>query len=160
MADIHLPARQREALLELAEALVSRAGALRRDECGDWRINGAKGHVYSVAGIIGRPDAEGFLLYCEAGSPRAWGYAKKALGFCAATQDGDDEGILFLDRLPSEAEAKIIRAKLGIPKKRIVSEEERARLAVQLAPYRFEKRRATDAEVQAEKPASDVLEAE
>jgi hypothetical protein len=44
----------------------------------------------------------------------AWTWAKKQLGFCRVTQDGDDEGILRLDRLPWPDEASEIRALLGI----------------------------------------------
>jgi hypothetical protein len=65
----------------------------------------------------------------EPTTSQAWTWAKKALGFCVAANDSDWEGMLFLDRLPTEEEAVIIRDKLGIPKKREVSEEERARLA-------------------------------
>jgi hypothetical protein len=45
------------------------------------------------------------------------------------TQDGDDEGFLKLVRLPTDAEAEIIRDKLGIRKKREVSEFEKERLS-------------------------------
>jgi hypothetical protein len=44
------------------------------------------------------------------------------------TQDGDDEGILFLDRLPTALEAEVIRDKLSIRKRREIGEEQLARL--------------------------------
>ena len=52
---------------------------------------------------------------------------KGALKFAAVTQDGDEEGMLFLDRLPTAAEAEIIRSYLGVYKAPELSEEEIAR---------------------------------
>jgi hypothetical protein len=43
--EIFPPTKQRSALLEFARAIGSRSRALRRDECGDWRINGKRGHI-------------------------------------------------------------------------------------------------------------------
>jgi hypothetical protein len=102
-----IPAR--DALLEFAMALGSASSALRRDECGDPRINGKRGHVYAVPG--------GFHFYCVCASAKAWTYAKRALSFAKVTQDGDEEGMLFLDRLPTPAEAEITRHYLGIAKR-------------------------------------------
>jgi hypothetical protein len=119
--DRYPPALQRPALLELAKALGSRDRALRRDECGDWRINGAKGHVYAVPG--------GFQLMvtgCE--TARQWTAAKKALAFAKVTQDGDEEGGLMLGRLPTAGEASAMRHYLGVAKKRELSEADLARL--------------------------------
>jgi hypothetical protein len=58
----------------------------------------------------------------------AWGFAKQALAFAELCNDGDDEGAFILNRLPTESEAAIIRAKLGIAKKRQVTEAELERL--------------------------------
>jgi hypothetical protein len=44
------------------------------------------------------------------------------------TQDGDEEGCLFMAGLPIESEAEAIRDKVGIPKRRELSEEELTRL--------------------------------
>jgi hypothetical protein len=41
--------------------------------------------------------------------------------FCRLTQDGDSEGCLHLARLPSSAEAELIRSALGIRKRRRVN---------------------------------------
>jgi hypothetical protein len=46
--------------------------------------------------------------------------------------------MLFLDRLPIEAEAEIARDKLGLPKKREISDAERERLAA--TEHRFSTR--------------------
>jgi hypothetical protein len=87
---------------------------------GDWQITGKSGHVL--------PDGTGFLLWvCCEGSRRRWTSAKKRLAFCRLTQDGDDEGCLHLDRVPTEPEGKIIRDILGIRKRTTYSPEELAR---------------------------------
>jgi len=98
--------RQRPALLAFAEALGSASTALRRDENGDWRIKGKLGFIYAVPGAISGPARQGFQLFCDRETKQAWTWAKKLLRFCALTQDGDTKGTLFLDRLPTEAEAE------------------------------------------------------
>jgi hypothetical protein len=137
MTDKYPPAVQRPALVKLVEALGCREAALRRDECGDWRINGKYGYIYAVPGIPwdGMEKTEGFQIYYrgaeEFGEPtttRGWTFAKEAMPFAKVTQDGDAEGMLFLDRLPTREEGEIIRDKLWIAKRREVSEGELARL--------------------------------
>jgi hypothetical protein len=39
------------------------------------------------------------------------------MSFAKVTQDGDEDGCLFLDRLPTKTEAATIRDKLAIPKR-------------------------------------------
>jgi hypothetical protein len=56
--------------------------------------------------------------------------------FATVTQDGDEEGILWLDRLPTADEAKAIRRYLGIPKKAELSEETRAKTVAALVNAR------------------------
>lgn len=99
-------------LAMLLEALDGQNKALRRDECAAWQIKGKRGHIYTWG------DGRGFLLYVGSRSVRAWGFAKKRLAFCKVTQDGDDEGCLRLDRLPTEDEAEEIRNILGIYRRR------------------------------------------
>ena len=72
------PTAQRKALLKLA-ALNSSPTALRRDECGDWRINGSSGHVYAIPSALARqgtiaqprsgaqPSRKGFAIYVSTG---------------------------------------------------------------------------------------------
>ena len=128
MSDLYPPTRQRPALLDLTKALGCRDNSLRRDECGDWRVEGRNGHVYAVPGSLDRPATPGFQIYA-AGSARWWSFAKKALTpFAEITNDGDDEGMLFLDRLPTADEAETIRQYVGLAKKRVMSEAELARL--------------------------------
>jgi hypothetical protein len=116
-------------LHQLAAIIGSRNVALRRDECGEWRIEGRRGWVYAVSGTLTQQDRAGFQIYCAPGSARAWAHARKAMTFAELTLDGDDEGLLFLARLPTPDEAAILRDKLGIAKKRDVSEAERGRLS-------------------------------
>jgi hypothetical protein len=133
--DPYPPSRQRATLLKLAEALGCRDNAVRRDECGDWCVVGKLGHIYAIPGTLDRPKADGFQIYFR-GAPvfeepldtKAWTWAKKGLAFCKVTNDGDEEGMLFLDRLPTADEVPIIRDKLGIPKKREISQAEAERL--------------------------------
>ena len=71
--------------------------ALGLDDCGDWAIFGKLGYIY----IHG----QGFLFYVTTGeSARRWFNVKQRLNFCRLTQDGDDEGCLHLDRLPTKTE--------------------------------------------------------
>jgi hypothetical protein len=116
-------------LHQLAATIGSRNAALRRDECGEWRIEGRRGWVYAVFGTLDRRDRPGFQIYCAPASARAWASAKKAMAFAELALDGDDEGLLFLARMPTPEEAAILRDKLGIAKKREISEAERKRLA-------------------------------
>jgi hypothetical protein len=46
------------------------------------------------------------MIYVSCETKMGWTYAKKALGFAKLTNDGDDEGALFLDRLPTKSEAE------------------------------------------------------
>lgn len=137
-------AKQRQALLEMVAALKARDRSLRHDECGDWVIEGRHGRVYAVPGSVRRPLQEGFQIYVPCSSVREWSYAKKAFApFTDLDNDGDDEGMVFLAHLPTPAEAEIIRQYTGIPKKRDVSDEERARL--RSMGHRFQKQSDVEA---------------
>lgn len=125
--DIFPPAKQRPALLSLAEVLDIRASALRRDECSDWRINGKRGHIYAVP--------EGFqLVYFARCGVTDWdgdgphiedyNHAKRKLVFARLSQDGTGEGIFFLDRHPNGTEAAAIREVFDIPRRVHYTEEQ------------------------------------
>jgi hypothetical protein len=87
----------------------------RGGERGDLGLRGKDGHIYV--------DGAGFLL-CVSGiderifTARRWGAIKKRLVFCRLTQDGDCEGCLHLDHLPSKRETAAIRAALRIKRRR------------------------------------------
>jgi hypothetical protein len=116
-----LQRRDREAMLDFATAINAGVSKqLKRDACDDWCLFGTKGHVYALA-----DHGQFYLFYSgspypyleDSGGPR-WAYAKKLLSFCRVHQDGDAEGFLRLDRLPTAAEGEIIRRVLGIHKRR------------------------------------------
>ena len=120
--DTFPPTKQRPELLAFAEACGTRADKLRRDDCGDWAIFGNNGHIYAV------PEGFQLMIGCDFdnrkwSSARGWESAKDRLSFGKVTQDGDCEGSIILDRLPSKTEALEIRAILGIPKTVELSDE-------------------------------------
>jgi hypothetical protein len=124
--DIYPYAKQRAALESFAVALRSRPSALRNDDCGDPIIAGAAGHVIACPGRLGqRPPKLGFQLYVINLTKRKWTSVKRALAFAELTNDGDWEGSFYLGRLPTKAEATLIRRQLGI--KAQLSEHELAR---------------------------------
>ena len=126
--DNYPPAEQRAALIKLMAALGCRTAALRRDECGDWRIEGSSGHVYAVPGTLDQPNRPGFMPYIMTGSPKGWTFAKRALAFAKVINDGDEEGAFVMPRLPTADEAALIRRYCGMPKRREVSDAELDRL--------------------------------
>jgi hypothetical protein len=113
---VHNHADDRVRLHALLTALDASPVALRRDlhrregRKGDHGIHGKLGHIYA--------DGAAFLLCVNAKderdqSPRRWTNVKRRLAFCRISQDGDDEGCLRLDQLPTSAEAVLIREALG-----------------------------------------------
>jgi hypothetical protein len=109
------------------------ATALERPVCrgwvGDYQISGKTGHVLA--------NGTGYLLYVHIDertamerepSSRPWKNAKARLTFCKVTQDGDWEGCLHLDRLPTADEAVVIREVLGIRKRRHMTAEALSKL--------------------------------
>jgi hypothetical protein len=129
---VHNHADDRVRLHALLTALDASSVPLQRDlhrregRKGDHGIHGKLGHIYA--------DGTGFLLCVNAKderdqSPRRWTNIKRRLAFCRITQDGDDEGCLHLDRLPTSAEVVLIREALGIRKRRTLTEDGRAQLA-------------------------------
>ncbi|MGJ4888837.1 hypothetical protein ACQR1Y_11615 [Bradyrhizobium sp. HKCCYLRH3099] len=98
--------RDKAELQTLLGALNGAKNSVRVDDCGDCVIEGSRGEIRACGGT--------FSIYLQCHSVRAWNAAKKQLAFCRVSQDGDNEGILTLDRLPTEAEAKIIRDYVGL----------------------------------------------
>jgi hypothetical protein len=136
MSDVFPPLRRREALLMLRDALGVRDNALKRDECGDWRVNGRQGHIYAV------PEGFQIVFFARCGVTEWDGEgphiedcirAKRSLIFCRLAQDGVGEGIFFLDRLPTSTEAEIIRGILAIAKKREAGEPTEGQMTARLA---------------------------
>jgi hypothetical protein len=113
-SELHrLRAQDRADLDKLLTALNGAMKALRRDECGDPTIFGARGHIRACDGT--------FHVYVRCRSPMHWTYAKKQLaGFATVHQDGDDEGILSLTRMPNANEAATLRGYVGLRQTRDV----------------------------------------
>jgi hypothetical protein len=116
---------ERAHLKTLFTALGATRRAFRRDSCGEWAIKGKRGRIYA--------DGSGFLIVVTTGDLiRSWTNIKRKLGFCRVTQDGDDEGCLHLDHLPTPKEADLIRHALGIKRKRQLTLDQRATIAARL----------------------------
>jgi hypothetical protein len=83
------------------------------DECGDWTISGSRGEIRACDGT--------FYVYVRCRSVRHWNHAKKQFaGFATVHQDGDDEGVLLLTRMPNADEAATIRGYVGLHQTRNV----------------------------------------
>ena len=94
-------------LWEVAETIKCSKTKIKLDECGDWNIFGKQGHL-STDG------SDNLYLYYLGTSAKKWNNVKKLLNFMEVTQDGDEEGFLKLDRLPSAEEGNIIRRTLKL----------------------------------------------
>jgi len=124
--------------MRFGQSLDCRSSALRRDERGDWAIFGRNGHIYAA------PEGFQLMIGCDLGnarwtSSRGWENAKKRLNFGKCTQDGECEGSILLDRLPSKSEAVAIRVLLGIPKRVELSEGQLANLRAHAAANAFKR---------------------
>jgi|SRR5882672_3083988 len=93
---------------------------IKLDECGDWNIVGDNGHIFTECVF--------WYIYVSPGSKRKWNSIKDKLHFMIVSQDGDEEGILKLDRMPNVEEAKLVRKVLGMRIRTELTEEERASL--------------------------------
>ena len=103
----HLRQEDRKQLETLLSVVNGAMNALRRDECGDPAIIGSRGTIRACDGK--------FYVYIPSGSARAWTSAKKQLAaFTTISQDGDEEGVLILARMPDEAEAATLRKYIGL----------------------------------------------
>ncbi|ANY80637.1 hypothetical protein BB934_22380 [Microvirga ossetica] len=111
-------------LVCLRDAIDVSPAALRLDDCRLWTLKGKRGYVSSWG-------AGAFLLTVGCRSPQAWTWAKKRLlgwsGLVDVTQDGDDEGVFHLHRLPIPGEAEDIRALVGLRKRTVWADPEAAR---------------------------------
>jgi hypothetical protein len=86
----------------------------------------APGGAGSIDDSLDTPGRPGFQMFVMGWTTRGWSAAKQALPG-KVCNDGDDEGALFLDRLPTLAEAVAIRKWLGLPKRVEYGEAELAR---------------------------------
>ena len=101
------------ACLELVrEALNAAHNAVRLDGCRLWTIRGSRGYVSTWG------DGQTWMLAVGSKTPRHWTFAKQRLAslprLAQLTQDGDEEGLFRLMRLPTPEEAAEIRRAAGI----------------------------------------------
>ena len=97
-----------------------------KDECSDYNILGTKARVFV--------DQSYWYIYIFGYS---WSLAKRYLSFMEVFQDGDHEGILKLNRMPSFKEAMIIRRIAGFRKKRVLSASDRKKAIERIQNFMF-----------------------
>lgn len=98
---------------ELQESLGTSTPVIR-NECGDSNLFGKKGKVF-----VDSPKYPFWYIFIS--ETRQWNQIKKRLSFMIVSQDGDNEGILKLDRFPTKTEASVIRKIVGLRKKKELS---------------------------------------
>ena len=103
----------------MREALNAAHNAVRLDECRLWTVRGSRGYVSTWGDTAtAGPDGQTWMLAVNSITPRRWGFTKQRMasfhGLAQVTQDGDDEGVLRLMRLPTPGEAAEIRRVAGI----------------------------------------------
>ena len=96
----------------MREALNAAHNAVRLDECRLWTVRGSRGYVSTWG------DGQTWMLAVGSKTPRHWTFAKQRLaafpGLAQLTQDGDDEGVFRLMRLPTPEESAEIRRAAGV----------------------------------------------
>jgi hypothetical protein len=121
--------RDREQQRSLLVSLGAVDRALRRDECGAWRITGKFGSVHTWG------DDKTWVLWVGCRSGLHWTHTKKRLDFCTVTQDGWDEGCLRLHHLPTPDQAEALRDILGLRKRTEYSAEHLEALRARTAAW-------------------------
>jgi hypothetical protein len=105
-------AADRACLDRMREALNASHNAVRLDECRLWTVRGSRGYVSTWG------DGQTWMLAVSSKTPRHWTFAKQRLavfpGLAHVTQDGDEEGVFRLMRLPTPEEGAEIRRAAGI----------------------------------------------
>ena len=96
----------------MREGLNAAHNAVRLDECRLWTVRGSRGYVSTWG------DDQTWMLAVCSKTPRHWTFAKQRMasfpGLALLTQDGDEEGVFRLMRLPTPEEAAEIRRAAGI----------------------------------------------
>jgi hypothetical protein len=97
--------KDKEVLLNLSTALNISKTHIHKDELNYWTIIGKEAWIDT--------DGESWYLHLS-GSVRQWNNWKKALSFMELKIDGDEEGVLCLQRMPDEIESRKIRKLLRL----------------------------------------------
>jgi hypothetical protein len=108
--------KDKQVLTNLSKALNISKGHICKDELGYWNIIGKEAWI----------DTDGDFWYIHlSSSVRQWNIWKRALSFMELKIDGDEEGVLCLQRMPSESESRVIRKLLHLRQSRIPSNFEK-----------------------------------
>jgi hypothetical protein len=105
-------------LKKLALAADISESRIKLDECGDWNIKGIRGHIFT--------DGDYWYVYINQVGTRKWTSIRNLFYFMEITQDGDDEGVLRCNRMPSRDEAREVRKVIGVRPRTMLTEEQRA----------------------------------
>jgi hypothetical protein len=111
--DIYFAKEQKAALLTFVVAIGAKP-RLGADEARNPRIEGKYGRIYVQPATCEPGKSPKFQIYFLPGRALAWRYTRDALStFATMTNDGDDEGMFLMNRLPTAAEGEVIRARIG-----------------------------------------------
>lgn len=99
---------------------------IRKDECGDYIVQGRNGKIYTVGPY--------WYIYYDAQTPKKWTNVKKKLTWMHLQNDGDWEGIFRADYPPSPEQAEVVRKLLVIRKSTELTDEQRAVVKNRLNP--------------------------
>ena len=100
------------AIALMLTALDAAQSRMRLDACRAWTLRGKRGYLATWG------DGHRWFIYCCPGTIGKWNRMRQALsplGRC--TQDGDAEGIIRLDTLPTPEQAALIRKAIGLVKR-------------------------------------------
>lgn len=104
--------KDKEVLKHLSTALNISKVHIRKDELNYWNIIGKDAWI----------DTDGMYWYIHlSATVRQWSIWKKSLSFMELKIDGDEEGVLRLQRMPEENESKIIRKLLRLRQSKMPS---------------------------------------
>src|SRR5258707_372900 len=100
----------------MRKALNAAHNAMRLDECRLWTGRGSRGYLSTWG------DGQAWMLAVGSKKPRHWTFGKQRMasfpGLAQLTQDGDEEGVFRLMRLPTPVEVAEIRRLIGIRQSR------------------------------------------
>jgi hypothetical protein len=104
-------ADDRACLDRMRSALNAANSAVRLDQCRLWTIRGSRGYTSTWG------DGQTWMVVVNSVTPRRWTFIKQRMtalpGLAQVTQNGDNEGVLRLMRLPAPNEAAAIRQVAG-----------------------------------------------
>ena len=112
----HDKTNDRPLLRKLVDIMKVSRTKIKLDECEDWCITTREGKVYT--------DGKKIYVHFFHGWKTSWDTVKTHLPFMEVQIDGDTEGVLALDRLPTKDEAEAIRIELKLSMKKVLTKEQ------------------------------------